>query len=227
MIKSTLRRSIRRAQRHDLIGRNVADLADLPEGQPGRPSRAMTWHRRPPGYRQWHRHRHTNVVVAKHSQAATHAASDTSALACGTKARGGAAPTQVGTDLATITCRSCRSQLGLDGAGASTGRLEALFVLSITLGLRPGELRGLRWDHLDLGKGIIHVWRSARRGGDVKTPKSRRSLVLPKRAVAALTAHKKRQAAELQRQFQSLHDELCATCPSISSSPVSPGRGPG
>jgi hypothetical protein len=41
-IKSTLRRSIRRAQRHDLIGRNVAELVDLPEGQPGRPSRAMT-----------------------------------------------------------------------------------------------------------------------------------------------------------------------------------------
>src|SRR6266571_4663006 len=32
--------------------------------------------------------------------------------------------------------------------------------------------------------------------GDVKTPKSKRSLVLPKRAVAVLQAHKKRQAAE-------------------------------
>src|ERR1019366_4126202 len=42
MIKSTLRRAIRRAQKHDLSGRNVAELADLPEGQPGRPSRAMT-----------------------------------------------------------------------------------------------------------------------------------------------------------------------------------------
>jgi integrase len=34
------------------------------------------------------------------------------------------------------------------------------------------------------------------RAGDVKTPKSKRSLVLPKRAVAALQAHKKRQAGE-------------------------------
>lgn len=32
--------------------------------------------------------------------------------------------------------------------------------------------------------------------GDVKTPKSKRSLVLPKRAVAALQAHRKRQSAE-------------------------------
>ena len=37
-----LARSIRRAQRFDLIGRNVAELVDLPQGRPGRPSRAMT-----------------------------------------------------------------------------------------------------------------------------------------------------------------------------------------
>ena len=42
MIKSTLRPSIRRAQVHDLIGRNVIELIDLPAGKPGRPSRAMT-----------------------------------------------------------------------------------------------------------------------------------------------------------------------------------------
>jgi hypothetical protein len=42
MLKSTLRRSIRRAQARDLIGRNVIDLIDLPPGRPGRPSRAMT-----------------------------------------------------------------------------------------------------------------------------------------------------------------------------------------
>jgi hypothetical protein len=35
---------------------------------------------------------------------------------------------------------------------------------------------------------VIHVWRSASRTGDVKTPKSKRSLELPKRAVAALQA---------------------------------------
>jgi integrase len=69
-------------------------------------------------------------------------------------------------------------------------------VLSITLGLRPGELRKLAWDHVDLDNGVIHVWRSASRTGDVKTPKSKRSLVLPRRAVAALQAHRERQAAE-------------------------------
>ena len=41
MIKSTLRRSIRQAQVHKLIGRNVVELIDLPAGT-GHPSRAMT-----------------------------------------------------------------------------------------------------------------------------------------------------------------------------------------
>lgn len=49
---------------------------------------------------------------------------------------------------------------------------------------------------MDLDTGVIHVWRSASRSGDVKTAKSKRSLILPQRAVTALRAHKKRQAAE-------------------------------
>ena len=36
-IKSTLTRSIRRAQKYDLIGRNVAELVDLPQGPTGPP----------------------------------------------------------------------------------------------------------------------------------------------------------------------------------------------
>jgi Phage integrase, N-terminal SAM-like domain len=41
-IKGTLARSIQRAQKFDLIGRNLVELIDLPKGQPGHPSRAMT-----------------------------------------------------------------------------------------------------------------------------------------------------------------------------------------
>jgi integrase len=103
---------------------------------------------------------------------------------------------EVGSDLDAVTCRSCRAELGMDDRANEADRLEALFVLSITLGLRPGELRKLDWDHVDLGQGVIHVWRSASRTGDVKTLKSRRSLMLPQRAAAALVAHRKRQAVE-------------------------------
>jgi len=82
MIKSTLRRSIRRAQVHNLIARDVVE-----------------------------------------------------------------------TEVKEATCRSCRSQLGLDDSDEANGRLQALFVISITLGLRPGELRMLTWDHVDPGSG--------------------------------------------------------------------------
>ena len=88
MIKSTLTRSIRRPQKHDLIGRNVAELADLPEGQPGRPSRAMTQQQaaevlqaaagQPTGYV-------AVVTIGKYRQAATHAAGAAGELACGNK----------------------------------------------------------------------------------------------------------------------------------------------
>jgi integrase len=43
---------------------------------------------------------------------------------------------------------------------------------------------------------VVHVWRSARRDGDTKTPRSKRSLQLPKRAIVALEAHKARQEDE-------------------------------
>jgi hypothetical protein len=198
-IKSTLVRSIRRAQKYDLIGKNVAELVDLPQGQPGHPSRAMTEEQASKvldattglavGY----------VRVVKVSQgryASTHAATGAGELACGTWTRLSAPVTEIGTDLTETTCRFCRAELGLGKDADAYRRLEALFVLSIMLGLRPGELRKLSWDHVDLDNEVIHVWRSASLTGDVKTPKSKRSLVLPKRAVTSLQAHKKLQPAE-------------------------------
>jgi len=214
-IKSTLVRSIRRAQKYDLIGRNVAELVDLPQGQPGHPSRAMTEEQaskvlqaaggRPTGFAKV-------VKVSQGKYAATHAATETDELACGTWTRLGAPITEVGTDLAATTCRFCRAALGLDAEANANRRLEALFVLSITLGLRPGELRKLGWDHVDLANGVIHVWRSASRTGDVKTPKSKRSLVLPQRAIVALEAHKRRQAAERLAAGAAWHDENLVFC---------------
>jgi integrase len=69
-----------------------------------------------------------------------------------------------------VTCRACRSQLGIDDHADAAVRLEALFVLSITVGLRPGELRRLTWDLVDLDVGVIHVWR---RQAEVATSRRR------------------------------------------------------
>jgi integrase len=199
MIKSTLRRSIRRAQVQDLIGKNVVELVDLPTGQPGRPSRAMTEEQADKVLKVSVGRDSSFVKVVKFSMShygATHAARADGELACGNRPRTDAPITEIVAELTEVTCRACRSQLGIDENTDATVRLEALFVLSITLGLRPGELRKLTWDLVDLDAGVIHVWRSASRSGDVKTPKSKRSLTLPKRTLTALKAHKRRQAAE-------------------------------
>jgi hypothetical protein len=144
MIKGTLRRSIRRAQVHNLIARNVVELIDLPSGQPGRPARAMTQAQASKVLRAAGGQATGFVKVVKASKGrygATHAATETGELACGNKPHKDAAITDVPAELKDATCRSCRSQLGLDDSDEANGRLEALFVISITLGLRPGELR--------------------------------------------------------------------------------------
>jgi integrase len=215
MIKSTLRRSIRRAQVHNLIGRNVVELIDLPAGQPGHPSRAMTQEQagrvlkaasgKGTGYVR-------TVKASKGRYGATHAATETGELACGTKPHRNATITEVSREIKETTCRTCRSQLGIDEADNANLRLEALFVLAITLGLRPGELRKLTWDHVDLSGGVVHVWRSASKSGDTKTAKSRRSLILPKRAIVALKAHKARQDRERREVGEAWRDNDLVFC---------------
>ena len=82
-------------------------------------------------------------------------------------------------------------------------RLGAYVILSLTTGIRTEEVRALRWDHVDLdgdpdartpAPPNIAVWRSVRLHGDTKTEKSRRTLALRQRAVAALREHRKWQA---------------------------------
>jgi integrase len=215
MIKSTLRRSIRRAQVHNLIARNVVELIDLPGGQPGRPSRAMTQAQASKVLKAASGQKAGFIKVVRASKGpdgAAHAATDTGELACGNKPHPDATVTEVSVELQDVTCRTCRSQLGLDDSDEANGRLQALFVISITLGLRPGELRKLTWDHVDLSRRVVHIWRSASKSGDTKTPGSKRSLELPKRAIAALAAHKQRQARERRVASGAWHDNDLVFC---------------
>ena len=83
----------------------------------------------------------------------------------------------------------------------SDDRLEALYVVAITAGLRRGELLGLKWEDLDLDAGMLQVRRTlseTRDGRVFEPPKSGkgRSIRLTKRAVAALRAHRKAQLEE-------------------------------
>src|SRR2546430_732135 len=44
-------------------------------------------------------------------------------------------------------------------AAVAGDRLEALYILQLTLGLRPGEALGLTWDDVDLNHGRLAVHR--------------------------------------------------------------------
>jgi integrase len=88
---------------------------------------------------------------------------------------------------------------------ASGDRLEALYVLAIHTGLREGELLGLKWEDVDLERGVLRLRRAlVREGGktalgDLKTPKSRRSVRLTRAAADALRAHLQRQLEEMEQ----------------------------
>jgi integrase len=81
-------------------------------------------------------------------------------------------------------------------------RLEALFVLALSSGLRQAELLGLRWQDLDLDAASLSVrYALEKRDGEYglvepKTSKSRRTIAITAMAVAALRAHRVRQAEE-------------------------------
>jgi integrase len=82
-------------------------------------------------------------------------------------------------------------------------RLEALYILAVTTGLRQGELLGLKWDDVDLDTGTLQVRRSltTAKGGPVlsapKTKGSRRSVKLSQTALEALISHLERQLREM------------------------------
>ncbi len=83
-------------------------------------------------------------------------------------------------------------------------RLEALYTLAVTAGLRRGELLGLKWEDLDLEAGTLEVRRSlsdARSGRAFIPPKSGkgRQIRLARSATTALRSHRKRQTEQRLR----------------------------
>lgn len=82
-------------------------------------------------------------------------------------------------------------------------RLEALYVLAVTTGMRQGELLALRWRDVDLDAQHLQVrgtlvWRAPEGFsiGQPKTKRSRRRLDLSNEAVAALRRHRITQAED-------------------------------
>jgi len=84
-------------------------------------------------------------------------------------------------------------------------RLQAVFTVPLAVGLRPGEALGLRWQDVNLETGTITICRALQRIEgqlqlvELKTRRSRRAIVLPGVALAALTAHRQRQQEEREQ----------------------------
>ncbi|MFJ1732263.1 tyrosine-type recombinase/integrase [Streptomyces sp. NPDC088254] len=89
--------------------------------------------------------------------------------------------------------------------------LYAAFVLAIAMGLRRGELVGLRWTDVDLDKRVLYVrQQTQRRRGvlyddDTKNRRNR-ALPLPAMCIAPLRWHRMRQVAARQRAGESWDD---------------------
>lgn len=81
-------------------------------------------------------------------------------------------------------------------------RLEALYAVALTTGMREGELFGLMWPAVDLEGATLQVRTSLQRAehgravGDPKTARSRRLVKLTQTAVGALRRHRAAQQME-------------------------------
>jgi integrase len=90
----------------------------------------------------------------------------------------------------------------LKTAGEAGDRFEALYVLALHTGMRPGELLGLKWGDVDLDEGGLRLNR-AHVGRNLTTPKtkrSRRRIDLSAASIAALKAHRRRQLEEQMKK---------------------------
>jgi integrase len=112
-------------------------------------------------------------------------------------------------------------------------RLEALIVVGVAAGFRPGELTGLLWSDLDLDAepptlSVTGSMKRTAKGGVVRGEVKRsraglRTVALPRTAVAALRAHKARQAAERRQAGSQWSDHGLIFC-SEAGTPLDPSN---
>jgi len=87
-------------------------------------------------------------------------------------------------------------------AAVGTDRLQALYSVGLSLGLREGEILGLRWADADLLTGTLQVRHQLQRVDGklqivpLKTARSRRTLALPDSIADGLRAHRLLQVKE-------------------------------
>lgn len=117
-------------------------------------------------------------------------------------------------ELKTLTRQQAKVLLD----AATSDRLHALYVLALTSGARRGELLGLKWDDVDLERGIVEIQRTLQRTPhgltfvEPKTQRSRRQVILTRTAVDALKKHYARQLEERLRLGPAWEDDNLVFC---------------
>jgi integrase len=115
---------------------------------------------------------------------------------------------------------------------AATGdKLEALYVLAVTTGMRRGELLGLKWSDVDLESATVSIRRTLTRIdngkrvalGDTKHKNSRRTVRLTPQAVEALRVHLERQLGEIVA-LGDLYDDQGLVFTSEAGTPINPSN---
>lgn len=107
-------------------------------------------------------------------------------------------------------------------------RLYALYVLAATLGLRRGELLGLRWGDLDLDAATLRVIQTVQRVNgelavvETKTEASDATIPLPKITRRVLDEHRARQARERWAEARDLWVDLDLVFPTSVGTPIEP-----
>ena len=92
-------------------------------------------------------------------------------------------------------------------------RLEALYTVALAMGLRQGEALGLRWQDVDLDLGYLRLNRQLQRIRgrfelvQLKTARSRRTLVMPPVVSQSLRVHRDRQISH-QRNALGVWNEM-------------------
>jgi integrase len=132
-------------------------------------------------------------------------------------------PRKAHVEVVALTVEEARALL----AAAAGNRFEVLFVLALKTGMRRGELLALRWEDVDLDKGVLQVrgtLRRTREGLRIGTPKTaaaRRKVVLSPSSVAALRRHRARQQEE-RRAAGDLWRDFGLVFPNTLGRPMEP-----
>lgn len=137
------------------------------------------------------------------------------------------APRPVSEEMRPLSAEEARRLLD----AARGDRLEALYVLAVTTGMRRGELLGLKWSDIDLQDARLGIRRTLTRVdngkrhslGDTKNKKGRRTVRLTPQAVDVLRSHLEQQLREIE-DLGDLYDDHGLVFTSEAGTPINPAN---